>query len=244
MNHDSPTFVDVDKLTLQLLLTSTNLSIFRLTVTETNFETDSMPGDGEKEDAGDISDRGKDFCFPELMYCLFAYLGANEKFSADKPKPVRLQDFNDVYMQRVKWMKVNDKWRDQHVKRVTHITPEQSIQERIKEISKIPTGKQVSDVQEALRVAYFNVMSGDNAPDPFSSEDEAGKADRVEVVSTARANKFDKFHPMDLYLYFHFGPASVGGCDSPYFLETATDLGKLGTVLAGTDLGKLVTTVG
>jgi hypothetical protein len=26
---------------------------------------------------------------------------------------------------------------------------------------------------------------------------------------------------MDLCLYFHFGPAAVGGCDSPYFLETA-----------------------
>jgi hypothetical protein len=25
---------------------------------------------------------------------------------------------------------------------------------------------------------------------------------------------------MYLYLYFHFGPAAVGGCDSPYFLET------------------------
>ena len=86
---------------------------------------------------------------------------------------------------------------------------------------KIPTGKQVSDVQEALRVAYFNAMTGDNAPEPFSSEDEAGKADRAEAVSTARANKLDKFHPMELYLYFHFGPASVGGCDSPYFLETA-----------------------
>ncbi len=66
-------------------------------------------------------------------------------------------------------------------------------------------------MQEAFRVAYFNAMTGDNDPEPFSSEDEAGKADRVEAVSTARANKLDKFHPMELYLYFHFGPDSVGG---------------------------------
>ena len=147
-------------------------------------------------------------------------------------------------------MKEHDKWRDQHGKRVTHITPEQFIQELVKEndsrttsspISyqqtrvvgicrnhiapllakivdkddKIPTGKQVSDVQEALRVAYFNVMTGDNAPETFSSEDEVGKADRVEDVSTARANKLDKFHPMELYLYFHFGSASVGDLPCP-----------------------------
>ncbi len=103
-------------------------------------------------------------------------------------------------------MKEHDKWRDQHDKRVTHITPEQSIQEHVKEIDsrtvsspisyqqsrvvgicrnhivpllakivdkddKVPTGKQVSDVQEELHVAYFNVMTGDNAPEPFSSED-------------------------------------------------------------------------
>ena len=41
-----------------------------------------MSGDGEKEDAGDSSDRGKDFCFPELMCFLFACLGTNEQFSA------------------------------------------------------------------------------------------------------------------------------------------------------------------
>ena len=64
-------------------------------------------------------------------------------------------------------------------------------------------------------------MTGDNAPETFSSEDEDGKTDRAETVSTSRANKFDKFHPMELYLYFHFGPASVGVCGSPYFLETA-----------------------
>ena len=119
-------------------------------------ETNSIPGDVEKEDAGDSSGRGKTSCFPDLMCCLFACLGTNEKFNAGKPKPVRLQGFNDTYTQWVKWMKEHDKWRDQHVKRVTHITPEQSIQERIKEISKIPTGKQVSDVQEAFRVVNQN----------------------------------------------------------------------------------------
>ena len=33
-------------------------------------------------------------------------------------------------------------------------------------------------------------------------------------------NKLEKFHPMELYLYFHFGLTSGGVCDIPYFLET------------------------
>jgi hypothetical protein len=31
---------------------------------------------------------------------------------------------------------------------------------------------------------------------------------------------------MDLYNYFHFGPAIVGCCVSPYFLESATAIQK------------------
>ena len=73
----------------------------------------------------------------------------------------------------------------------------------------IPTGKTFRDVQEALRVAYFHYTTGDFLPEPFSSEDESTKAERVEVTSSARAKKLENFHPIDLYLYFHFGPTSV-----------------------------------
>jgi hypothetical protein len=48
----------------------------------------------------------------------------------------------------------------------------------------------------------------------------------LEDIAKARANKLDKFHPMDLYIYFYFGPASVGGCASPYFLESAAAIQK------------------
>ena len=48
----------------------------------------------------------------------------------------------------------------------------------------------------------------------------------METAANARAQKLDKFHPMDLYLYFHFGPASVGGSGSPYFLETVEGIQK------------------
>ncbi len=31
---------------------------------------------------------------------------------------------------------------------------------------------------------------------------------------------------MELYIFFHFGPVSVGGCASPYFLESAASIQK------------------
>ena len=46
------------------------------------------------------------------------------------------------------------------------------------------------------------------------------------MLVNARRNKLHKFHPMELYIYFHFGPASVGGCVSPYFLESAAAIQK------------------
>ena len=92
---------------------------------------------------------------------------------------------------------------------------------------KIPSGKQVSDMQEELRVAYFNSITGDNPPDPVSSEDEATKNVRLDGIAKARSNRLYKFHPMELYIYFFFGPVSVGGCVSPYFLETAAAIQKV-----------------
>ena len=77
-----------------------------------------MPGDGGKEEerleaSSSKGHRGKAFTYPELMCCLFAALGTNEKFSAGKPGAVRLQTFNNAFVLRVRWMKEHDKWRDQ-----------------------------------------------------------------------------------------------------------------------------------
>jgi hypothetical protein len=229
-----------------------------------------MPGDdggkeggkeGGQQEGGAKQGRGKNMTFPELMCCMWAALGTNERFSAGANTALRLSTFNSAYKQRVKWMQEQDNWRDQHGKLVTAVTPEESIALRVKEITsktketsissqqarvvkvcrndlaplldkildkdgKIPSGKQVSDMQEELRVAYFNSITADNPTDPVSSEDEATKTSRLEDVARARANKLDKFHPMDLYIYFYYGPASVGGCASPYFLESAAAIQK------------------
>jgi hypothetical protein len=159
-------------------------------------------------------------------------------------------------------MKEQDKWRDQHGKPVTDITPEESIDLRVQEVytktkqtpisyqqdrvitvclndlaplldkdGKIPSGKQVSDIQEEFHVVYFNSLTSDNPPEPVSSEDETTKTGYLNMLVNAHTNKLHKFHPMDLYIYFHFGSASVGGCANPYFLESAAAIQK--TVKAG-----------
>ncbi len=91
---------------------------------------------GGKEQGGDAKKGGrvKAITFPELMCCMWVALGTNERFSADAPTPVRLSSFNTDYTKRVKWMKEQDKWRDQHVKPVTDITPEESIDLRVQEV--------------------------------------------------------------------------------------------------------------
>ncbi len=155
---------------------------------------------GQQEGGAKTGGRGKNMTFPELMSCMWAALGTNERFSAGTPTALRLSTSNSAYTQRVKWMKEQDKWRDHHNKLVTVVTSEQSITLRVKEITnktkettisyqqervvkvcrnelaplldkildkddKIPSVKQVSDMQEELRVAYFNSITGDNPGD-------------------------------------------------------------------------------
>ncbi len=85
--------------------------------------------EGGKEQGGDSQkgDRDKVITFPDLMCWMWTVLCTNERFSTDASTPVRLSSFNTTYTYRVKWMKEQDKWRDQHGKPVTDITPEESI---------------------------------------------------------------------------------------------------------------------
>ena len=103
-----------------------------------------MPGDdggkeggkeGGQQEGGAKQGRGKNMTFPELMCCMWAALGTNERFSAGAATALRLSTFNSAYKQRVKWMQEQDNWRDQHGKLVTAVTPEESIALRVKEIT-------------------------------------------------------------------------------------------------------------
>ena len=87
----------------------------------------------------------------------------------------------------------------------------------------IPSGKNLPEIKEALRKLYFELVTGD-ADQVFSSEDEEEKMERLTKKARAQDKKFEKFHPVELYLYFHYGPAVLGGCASVYFLKEAKDI--------------------
>jgi hypothetical protein len=176
--------------------------------------------EGGKEQGGGTKkgDHGKTITFPDLMYWMWSVLGTNERFSADATTPVRLSFFNTSYTQWVKWMKEQDKWRDQHDKSVTskvitlyHNELAPLLDKIVDKDDKIPSGKQVSDIQGEFRVVYFNSLTSDNSPEPVSSEDEVTKTGCLDMLTNARTNNLHKFHPIDLYIYFHFGSSSVGG---------------------------------
>ena len=58
----------------------------------------------------------------------------------------------------------------------------------------------------------------------MSTEDEDPKAERQEAKALAMAQKFEKFHPIELYVFFAYGPAVLGGCGSVHFLKEAKDI--------------------
>ncbi len=102
--------------------------------------------------------RGKAMTFPELMCCMWAVLGTNERFSAGKTTSVRLSTSNSTYTHRVKWTHEEDKWRDQHGKPVTEVTPEESIQLRVKEITTKTKDTPISYQQERVIKVYHTTL--------------------------------------------------------------------------------------
>ncbi len=87
----------------------------------------------------------------------------------------------------------------------------------------IPSGKNLPEIKEALRKLYFDLVTGEEEQ-VISSEDEETKTDRLEKKARAKDNKFQKFYPIELELYFKYGPAVLGGEGSAYFLKEAKDI--------------------
>jgi hypothetical protein len=87
----------------------------------------------------------------------------------------------------------------------------------------IPSGKNLPEIKEALSKMYFDLVTGEEVQ-VISSEDEETKTDRLEKKGRVKDNKFQKFYPIELELYFKYGPAVLGGEDSAYFLKEAKDI--------------------
>ena len=87
----------------------------------------------------------------------------------------------------------------------------------------IPSGKNQQEIKEALRKLYFELVTGD-VDQVFLSEDEETRTERLEKKARALEKRFEKFHPVELDLYFKYGPAVLGGEGSAYFLKEAKDI--------------------
>ncbi len=70
---------------------------------------------------------------------------------------------------------------------------------------------------------YFELVTGD-VDQVFSSEDEETRTERLEKKTRALEKRFEKFHPVELDLYFKYGPTVLGGEGSAYFLKEAKDI--------------------
>ena len=87
----------------------------------------------------------------------------------------------------------------------------------------IPSGKNLEEIKEALRKLYFELLTSEKQQ-VYSSEDEDMKAERLEKTARAKDNKFQQFYPIELELYFKYGPVVLGGESSAYFLKDAKDI--------------------
>jgi hypothetical protein len=89
----------------------------------------------------------------------------------------------------------------------------------------IPSGKNQQEIKETLSKLYFELVTGD-VDQVFSSEDEETRTERLEKKARALEKRFEKFHPVELDLYFKYGPAVLEGEDSAYFLKEDKDIQK------------------
>jgi hypothetical protein len=87
----------------------------------------------------------------------------------------------------------------------------------------IPSGKNLPEIKEGLRKLYFDLVTGDD-DQVFTSEGEDDKTEHLQKKTRVEDKKFEKFHPVELYLYFHYRPGVLGGCVSVYFLKEAKDI--------------------
>jgi len=126
------------------------------------------------------------------------------------------------------------------IKSNTEGTPISSVTERIMRISKnvmlpqlrklldanghIRSGQQKEDVKEALRLFYYDHVQSKSKKGKQSDSDGSGEeglektTDAVLDDAKVQAAK-DRFHPPEMYVFFHEGPAVIGGQHNLHLLQ-------------------------
>ena len=99
----------------------------------------------------------------------------------------------------------------------------------------IPTGHNVDEIREELRKMYYQDPNATDSPSSGDEEDD----------SSQLRDHFDDFHPYELYVFFKFGPAGVGGeghvCFLKDTLEIQNNLGKDDDRVTGSNIVRRIT---
>jgi hypothetical protein len=109
----------------------------------------------------------------------------------------------------------------------------------------IRTGEQAACVKEKLRLVYFGIVhaqkiaaaekraskvkegaansssSSENEDEQDSREAQGKEAAGIQVDAAKLQAAKDRFHPDELYIFFHYGPAVIGGSNNIAFLKDA-----------------------
>lgn len=192
--------------------------------------------------------RGKRWSLCEVMAAVFAMLAVDEKHATGVTLDKRLSEINRVFLEKIDSMWKKGEWVTHAGAEERHVTLDESKQSRITEVftntkktkitrrvesvkkavrnqllvildkiapdGHIPTGRNVDDIREELRKMYYQ---GPNSTDTPDSGDEGD-------ASSQRRGHFDDFHPHELYVFFKYGPACVGGEGHVCFLKDALDM--------------------
>jgi hypothetical protein len=102
----------------------------------------------------------------------------------------------------------------------------------------IRSGQQKEDVREAIRLFYFAYVKMPRAKKSLNCDESEGD-EHVEHVEKAMEQpkdslhdpvKFqaaqDRFHPPEMYVFFHQGPAVIGGQNNVFLLQNPADMQK------------------
>jgi hypothetical protein len=100
--------------------------------------------------------------------------------------------------------------------------------------------KKAAKTKEGASKAKDSSSSSGEDDDTESPSADKGKqqADDEQQEAVKLQAAMDRFHPDDLYLYFHFGPSIVGGSNNIYFLKDAAAMQDAAAKSGGGGRGK------
>ena len=88
---------------------------------------------------------------------------------------------------------------------------------KILDNGRIPTGRQVDEMFEEVRVMYYKQMKTEGVKADNSDSDEDGEG-------TVLSSQMEDFHPHEYYILCEWGPTVIGGRGHVNFLKNTEDM--------------------